>query len=376
MAKIREYTLIEPPFDGGMALVYKGVSEDGTFKRAFKMVRPDKAANNPRLCERFLKEIRVQHSLNHPNIINILGAYPYTNPAGDTMTVLEMEWLDGMDLQRYVKEKFPNGLDASTVIQIAHKVIDGLEYAHKHNVLHLDVKPSNIFRTNEGYIKIIDFGIAKVIGENPDIVDGAEEYSTKTETGESSFRGTTGYASPEQQVGAKLSFTSDIYSFGKTLHFLCTGSIDPDVDVDDSLLEKVIKKCTEMRSRDRYQSFGEVRDAFDQMIECPNGHRIHVQRGTQFCPICGIRISLSDSPEPDSEKKTCPICGNDECSVTSHFCDKCLYDFVEQKSTKSIEGYICSECNKTTYTCDDGDYGKFCNHCGADHTKLTPIFKE
>lgn len=360
MAKIREYTLIEPPLDGGMALVYKGVSENGAFKRAFKMVRPDKAANNPRLCERFLKEIRVQHSLNHPNIINILGAYPYTNPAGDTMTVLEMEWLDGMDLQRYVENEHPNGLDASTVIQIAHKVIDGLEYAHSHNVLHLDVKPSNIFRTNEGYIKIIDFGIAKVIGENPDIVDGAEEYSTKTETGESSFKGTTAYASPEQQVGAKLGFTSDIYSFGKTLHYLCTGGTDPDLNIDDQLLDVIITKCTAMRPRDRYQTFAEVRDAFDDMVECRGCGR-RVNRDAQFCPHCGIEWP---GGIPELGTKTCPKCGF-ELKDSARFCERCGFGPIEDGHTSTVNGIYCSKCGKTTYTYSDG-IARFCNYCGAE----------
>lgn len=356
MKEINGYTLIEPPLQGGMALVYKG--EKGVFKRAFKLVRPDKAANNPRLCERFLREINVQNSLNHPNILKIIDAYPYTDPEGVTMTVLAMEWLDGMDLQQYVEKKHPEGLDASTVIQIAHKLIDGLEYAHNHDVLHLDVKPSNIFRTNEGYIKIIDFGIARVIGENSDIVEGAEKISTKTETGESTFKGTTAYASPEQQIGARLGFTSDIYSFGKTLHFLCTGSIDPDVDIDDPLLEEVIKKCTETRPRDRFQSFGEVRGAFDDTVVCRNpecGHR--VKRSAKFCPNCGIEVS-----EP--ETRTCPDCGL-VLSDSARFCERCGFGPIESEPSSIIRSVKCPECGKTTYTYSDG-IAKYCNHCGFE----------
>lgn len=358
MKEINGYRLIEPPLQGGMALVYKG--EKGDFKRAFKLVRPDKAANNPRLCERFLREIKVQNFLNHPNIIKILDAYPFIDPEGVTMTVLEMEWLEGMDLQQYVEKEHPKGLDASTVTQIAQKVIDGLKYAHNHNVLHLDVKPSNIFRTDEGYIKIIDFGIARVIGENSDIVEGAEKISTKTETGESTFKGTTAYASPEQQIGAKLSFTSDIYSFGKTLQYLCTGSIDPNLVVTDSLLKNIINKCTAYSPKDRFQSFGEVRDAFCDMVECWNcGQR--VSKSASFCPYCGVEIT------PESETKTCPDCGL-VLSDSARFCERCGFGPIESEQSSIIRSVKCPECGNTTYTYSDG-IAKYCNHCGIELKK-------
>ena len=87
--KIKGYTLIEPPFKGGMALVYKGVNDNG-FERAFKFVRPDKAENSPRLCQQFIKEIQLQTQLNHPNIVRILDAFSHTDTTGKAFTVLEM----------------------------------------------------------------------------------------------------------------------------------------------------------------------------------------------------------------------------------------------------------------------------------------------
>ena len=240
--QINGYTLIEPPYKGGMALVYKG--QKGGFSRAFKFVRPDKAANTPKLVQQFLKEIRLQTTLDHPNIIKILDAYPHQQPNGISFTVLEMEWLNGLDLQRYIEQKAQRGLDETTIKKIAFQILDGLQYAHNHNILHLDIKPSNLFLTRDGYIKIIDFGIARVVGENASIVNGAEKLTLTTETGESTFKGTLAYASPEQQVGAKLSYTSDIYSFGKVLHFLSTGSTDPSYEVKSPKLAAIITKCT------------------------------------------------------------------------------------------------------------------------------------
>lgn len=367
MAIINGYTLKEPPIKGGMALVYKGVK--GPFSRAFKMVRPDKAANNPRLCQRFLQEINVQTSLSHPNIIKILDAYPYQDSKGITVTVLEMEWLEGMDLQRYIDQKSPKGMDVPTVTKIAHRVIDGLEYAHNHNILHLDIKPSNIFRTKDGYIKIIDFGIARVIGENAQIVDGAEKLTLVTETGESTFKGTMAFASPEQQVGAKLGFTSDIYSFGKTLHFLCTGSTDPSVDVSDPLLNEIINKCTANSPKLRYQNFDEVRRAFTKpvsQIKCPHcGNKIDPD--VKYCPHCG--------KQPHKQAQKCPKCGKER-NGSSRFCDNCGHDYngsSNDPSNKKITGYFCSRCRKTTASYADGNV-KFCNHCGAPKGFLTPLY--
>lgn len=369
MAIINGYTLIEPPYQGGMALVYKG--EKGTFARAFKMVRPDRAANNPRLCQLFLKEINLQTKLEHPNIIKILDAYPYTDAKGITVTVLEMEWLNGMDLQRYIETRAKNGLDAKTLIKIANRVIDGLEYAHNKKVLHLDIKPSNIFRTTDGYIKIIDFGIARVVGENAEIVDGGSRYTVIGETGESTFKGTIGYASPEQLVGGQLSYASDIYSFGKTLHFLATGTIDPAAEINDHLILNVVNKCTAQNPKHRYQNFNEVRLALnhkedDELVECSScGEKI--SKTAKFCPECGKAVEIKP------KEQTCPRCKKER-HANARFCDNCGWDFNRQDPPPSLKGYKCSKCNQITRAYSDGNVN-FCNHCGASKEHLTPLYQ-
>lgn len=357
MAIINGYTLVEPPFQGGMALVYKGTK--GAFSKAFKMVRPDKAANNPILCERFLTEIKLQTQLEHPNIIKILDAYPYTNTKGITVTILEMEWLNGMDLQRYIDKFNKHGLNSKAIIKIANQIIDGLEYAHQHSILHLDIKPSNLFRTIDGYIKIIDFGIAKIIGENANIVDGAENLTMITNTGESSFKGTMAFASPEQQVGGKLSFTSDIYSFGKTIHFLATGSTDPSIEIEDTKLNSIVTKCTMQNPKHRYQTFSEVRNAFSEKkedIKCPHCG-VAITKDAKFCSNCGKEISKEQT------KEKCPQCGKIR-NTDDQFCDTCGWDYSQTFVKKKIMGYKCNRCNKVTPYYSDGKVN-FCNYCGA-----------
>lgn len=360
---INGYTLQDPPYEGGMALVYKG--QKGTFTHAFKMVRPDKAANNHRLCQRFLKEIKLMSVLDHQNIIKIFDAYPYTAANGVTSTVLEMEWLDGMDLQRYVENRAPKGISIDQVKKIAMRIIDALEYAHRHSILHLDIKPSNIFRTYNGFIKVIDFGIARVVGENADIVEGAERVTMVTETGESTFKGTLAYASPEQNVGGKLGFYSDIFSFGRTLQFLCTGSADPSGEVSDPKVASIINKCTMQKPRDRYQNFTEVRSAFmtHDIQKCPHC-RFAISTTVKFCPECGKPIH---EPAPKPDKITCPKCGG-QTPKDSFFCEKCGHIMI-----LTIKGYKCKRCGKTTKQYTDGKVN-FCNYCGAPKSVLEPQY--
>jgi len=373
--QINGYTLIEPPYKGGMALVYKG--QKGGFSRAFKFVRPDKAANTPKLVQQFLKEIRLQTTLDHPNIIKILDAYPHQQANGTSFTVLEMEWLNGLDLQRYIEQKAKTGLDEATIKKIAFQVLDGLQYAHNHNILHLDIKPSNLFRTLDGYIKIIDFGIARVVGENAAIVDGVEKLTLTTETGESTFKGTLAYASPEQQVGAKLGYTSDIYSFGKVLHFLSTGGTDPSYEVKSPKLAEIITKCTMQNPKHRYQNCKEIKEAFEESDKPKLKKCINPQCGkmilssVKFCPECGYDQNAKKN-EQNKKKDICPNCGNPR-KGKDRFCDECGYDFEKPVSAK-IKSFRCSKCNNYTKAYSDGKVF-FCNHCGASKEYLTPIYE-
>ena len=373
--QINGYTLIEPPYKGGMALVYKG--QKGGFSRAFKFVRPDKAVNTPKLVQQFLKEIRLQTTLDHPNIVKILDAYPHQQANGTSFTVLEMEWLNGLDLQRYIEQKAKTGLGETSIKKIANQVLDGLQYAHNHNILHLDIKPSNLFRTFDGYIKIIDFGIARVVGENATIVDGAEKLTLTTETGESTFKGTLAYASPEQQVGAKLGYTSDIYSFGKVLHFLSTGSTDPSCEVKSPKLAEIITKCTMQNPKHRYQSCKEIKEAFEEFDKLKLKRCINpccgkmILPSVKFCPECGC-LQNATRNEQNKKKEVCANCGTLR-KGKNRFCDQCGYDFEKQVSTK-IKSFRCSKCNNDTKAYSDGKVF-FCNHCGASKEYLIPIYK-
>ena len=367
---INGYTMIEPPYKGGMALVYKG--QKGGFSRAFKMVRPDKSANTPKLVSQFLREIKLQAGLDHPNIIKILDAYPYQDTNGDNFTVLEMEWLNGLDLQRYIEQKAKNGLNEEIIVKISLQVLSGLQYAHKHNILHLDIKPSNIFRTIDGYIKIIDFGIARVVGENAAIVDGVEKMTLMTETGESTFKGTLAFASPEQQVGGKLGFYSDIYSFGKVLHFLSTGSTDPSLEVKSPKLAEIISKCTMQNPQKRYQTCEEVIQALyekkkTELKKCINVNcNKMIPITSKFCPECGALQEIT------SQQK-CEKCGNIRID-NAVYCEMCghKYGTPINKTPTLPHKWKCNSCGNTWTDPVFDNCTKRCTMCnGKDLTRLT-----
>lgn len=378
---IRGFNLEEPPYEGGMALVYKG--SKGHFRRAFKLLRPDRAANNPKLSQMFLQEIQLLSDLRHPNIVDVYDAYPFTMPDGHTVTVLEMEWLDGMTLEKYVAE---NGtMPVDRVRDIARQVIAGMKHAHAKNVLHLDLKPSNLFLTSEGTVKIIDFGIAKVVGANADIVAGAANVTVVTTSGESAFAGTLAYAAPEQRLGGKLTFAADIYSFGQTLHYLLTGTTDPDALVDDEVFGPVVDKCILQAPKQRYATFDDVLAAIDGhagKVKCPKeGCGRMVDAEFTFCPYCNTRLvkpapqqrperRRPDGPMDWSKEKLCPHCSS-RTSREERMCEVCGKDTAvapdsnsqSSQSTQSTQSTQSSQTSQSTSQTADWANTKICPHC-------------
>nr|WP_320039487.1 serine/threonine-protein kinase [uncultured Bacteroides sp.] len=344
--------------NGGMANVYKGMDKVG-FKKAFKAVRPDKAADNPEICRYFLEEIKIMQGLNHPNIVKIDRVIIYQD-----QTLLEMECLNGLDFKEYIKHKASKGItDKNELKKIALRVLRALAYAHSCNYLHNDIKPSNIFRTLDGYIKLLDFGIAKVVGAHAEIIKGAEQVTLTTQTGDTSFKGSLAYASPEQQAGKELGITSDIFSFGKTLHFIATGSEDMDDDVSDELFAEVVRKCTQQKRSDRFQTCKEVIDYINNpqvhtFKTCPNCD-FKVNAETKFCPNCGTAI------EVPRETKKCIKCNSDiELEIKN--CPNC--------GAVQTEGMVCCNpnCSKNgiaRYKNSDY-YGKYCTKCGKPMSEI------
>lgn len=362
---INDYKIVDRK-QGGMAVVYKGVNSNG-FTRAFKIVRPDKAANNPILCQKFLKGIQILQQLDHPNIVKALNAFTYTDDENGSMyTVLEMDWLDGTDLEQLVKKKYPQGLPVTEVRKIAIYVSRAMSYAHSKKILHLDIKPSNLMLVN-GYVKLIDFGIAKIIGENASMVEGGDTIATQTLTGESTFKGTLAYSSPEQFNGSIVTERSDIYSFGCTLNFLLTGTNDPSVRVKDSHFAAIIDKCRQHNPNDRYQSFDEVLKAIEQneTVKCVNCSQ-PIPANVKFCPYCGAK--QEKKPEPP-KTKVCPNC-KQNVPAADRFCSNCGHDFSKPQQPPKRKKWRCTSCGRTLPDIFNDQYNRYCCYCGKPTMKF------
>lgn len=198
------YTLLEKVGDGGMALVYKARCELLNRNVAVKVLRPEYMADED-FVKKFKSESQAVASLSHPNIVNV---YDVGNEDG--VSYIVMEYVKGIDLKDYIKKH--GKLDYKETLKIVKQIAKALEHAHKNGVIHRDIKPHNILITDEGVVKVADFGIAR-----------AATSSTMTNT--KSVMGSVHYVSPEQAKGSFVDNKTDIYSLGIVMYELLTGQI-------------------------------------------------------------------------------------------------------------------------------------------------------
>lgn len=221
---ISHYKIIEKLGEGGMGAVYK--AEDTKLKRtvALKFL-PSEYTKDSEAKERFIQEAQSASALDHPNICNIHEI----DETGDGQIFLSMACYEGETL----KEKIKRGpLKLGEAVDIAIQVARGLKEAHRKEIVHRDVKSGNIIVTNEGTAKIIDFGLAKLLG-----------YSDITKAG--TFMGTVAYMSPEQVTGTKSDHRSDIFSFGVVLYEMITGTLPFQGEYEQAVLYATLNKDPE-----------------------------------------------------------------------------------------------------------------------------------
>jgi serine/threonine-protein kinase len=200
--KIGDYQIIGVLGAGGMGRVYKVKNLISDRIDAMKVLLPD-LANEPALADRFLREIKVLASLNHPNIAGLHTAFRLEN-----QLLMIMEFVQGTTLE----DKLKNGpFPLNDAIDYACQVLSALGYAHSQGVIHRDIKPANMMLTPENVIKLMDFGIAK---------SKTDRKLTMTGT----TMGSLYYMPPEQVQGTDLDARSDLYSLGVSLYEMVTGS--------------------------------------------------------------------------------------------------------------------------------------------------------
>ncbi len=190
--------------EGGLATVYRGL--DITLERdvAVKILRPE-MAENPDAVLRFRREAHAAAKLNHPNIVQLFD----TGVDGDIYYIV-MEYLPEPDLKRIIREYAP--LPLRKVLEVSIQAARALAYAHRQGLVHRDVKPHNILFTDDGRVKLSDFGIAAAAGEHGLTEDGQ-------------VLGSAYYISPEQAQGGPATAQSDIYSLGVVMFECVTGRV-------------------------------------------------------------------------------------------------------------------------------------------------------
>jgi len=202
------YRLLREIGHGGMGVVYLAVRADDEFKKqvAIKLVQP--GPHNKNLLRRFRRERQILANLDHPNIARLLDGG--TTEQG--MPYLVMEYVTGAPITEYCDER---KLSITDRLKLYRDVCAAVRHAHQSLVIHRDLKPGNILVTAEGYVKLLDFGIAKLL----DI----DSVSVALDTTNGAPVMTPEYASPEQIRGEPVTTASDVYSLGIVLYELLTG---------------------------------------------------------------------------------------------------------------------------------------------------------
>lgn len=203
------YELLEKIGDGGMAVVYKG--KDKLLNRfiAVKILRPE-FTKDATFVENFKRESQAAAGLSHPNIVGV-----YDVGREGNINYIVMELIEGDTLNKIIEREAP--MDYRKVIDISKQVAQALRIAHKNKIIHRDVKPHNIMITEDGVVKLADFGIARAVND------------ATLSTG-SKIVGSVHYFSPEQARGNYVDERSDIYSLGIVMYEMLTGKVPFDGD--------------------------------------------------------------------------------------------------------------------------------------------------
>lgn len=295
--KIDKYIIVKRLGRGGMGYVYH--AKDPFIKRdvAIKIIHPD-LAEDTMLIERFKREAQSAGGLRHPNIVTI---YDLGEDKG--RPYIAMEYLEGTDLEQLIKNKTFMPIDKK--LDIIIQVCEGLDYAHKHGIIHRDITPSNIRILENNLVKIMDFGIAKITS------------SQITQTG--TIMGKPHYMAPEQIRGEKVDGRTDIFALGVCLYeFLSyrkpfpgdnTTAVllkiindPPDPLVDEnfehpSRLEEIVQKALRKEPENRFQTAKEMADALREFIP-----QTKVTKHTTMIPIENAETILTPVPTQSVSK--------------------------------------------------------------------------
>jgi len=273
--KLGSYQVQSPLGAGGMGEVYRATDTKLGRDVALKVLPAEMACDSDRLA-RFRREAKALAQLDHPNIVTI-----YSVEESDGIHFLTMQLVEGLPLERLIPD---SGLPLAQIVEIASALGDALAAAHEKGIVHRDLKPANVMVSNDGRVKVLDFGLAKDIRATS-LSDATMTSDSHTQIGV--VMGTPAYMSPEQTTGRPLDHRTDIFSLGVLLHEMATGSrpfkgtssaelvssilrdtppsvtdIRPELPSD---LARIVRRCLEKDPRHRLQTARDVSNEFRDM---------------------------------------------------------------------------------------------------------------
>ncbi|QOY85899.1 protein kinase domain-containing protein [Paludibaculum fermentans] len=310
--KVSHFRVLEVIGGGGMGMVYK--AEDLKLGRqvALKFL-PEEMATDTVALKRFEREAQTASSLNHANICTI---FEIDEHEGQPMLVMEL--LEGATLRDCLVPFESGGMPVEQLLPIAKQTCDGLQVAHSQGIIHRDIKPANIYLSTEGAVKILDFGLAKLV-EGQDLGDGqAAQSPLASRTADLSLvapggaMGTASYMSPEQIRKEKLDARTDLFSLGLVLYEMATGQRafpgDNATGIHHALLNKqpppvrelnpavppaleaIIAKALQKDRDNRYPTAKEMRKALDDV---PTPRQLRLRRIRQWLAIAAVVLLAS-----------------------------------------------------------------------------------
>jgi serine/threonine protein kinase len=282
--RLGPYEIVEPIGAGGMGEVYRALDTRLGRQVAVKTLSGDVAGRPERLA-RFEREARLLASLNHPHIGSIYGI---EDASGQPALILEL--VDGSTLQELIRDRAARGetLPPAKAIAIARQIAEALDAAHEKGIVHRDLKPANVKVTPEGVVKVIDFGLGRMVGSAGESDASQEPTLTSGGTKAGTVLGTPAYMSPEQARGGAVDKRTDVWAFGCVLFELLAGTptfdgrSTPDVlvqvltrDPDWSRLpqaapasvRRLLQRCLQ---KDKQRRLRDIGDALLELDEDPD----------------------------------------------------------------------------------------------------------
>jgi tRNA A-37 threonylcarbamoyl transferase component Bud32 len=262
---------------GGMGVVYKVRQRSLNRLAALKLLAPERAGDG-QFAARFTREAQALASLNHPNIVTI---YDFGQAGG--FFYLLMEFVDGANLRQLLKAR---KLSPEEAMAIVPPLCDALQFAHDRGLVHRDIKPENLLLDRAGRVKVADFGIARMLGAEPQEAGAPEAASGSSLAAQATSGltgdwvvGTPGYCAPEQRTDPRrVDRRADIYSLGVVFYELLTGEL-PGKSIEppsrrvriDVRLDEVVLRALAQQPELRYQQASEVKTLLETIAAAPSG---------------------------------------------------------------------------------------------------------